>query len=67
VEEIALKGKSCLMGKQIADCVIGKNTIRSKLIRGWKPMGSLSFQVLGDNLFLLEFEHSWDKTWVLAG
>lgn len=55
------------MGKLLSNRVIGKNTIRATLIRGWKPSGSLSFKVLGDNLFLLDFEHEWDKLRVLEG
>lgn len=67
LEKIALKRKSCLVGKLIADRIIGKNTIISKLILGWKPTGSLSFKVLGDNLFLLDFENAWDKSLVAEG
>lgn len=37
------------------------------MIRGWRPTGSLSFKVLGDNLFLLNFELDWDKIWVIEG
>jgi hypothetical protein len=44
-----------------------RQLILATLIRGWKPTGSLSFKVLGENLFLMEFEHSWDKSRVLEG
>lgn len=57
----------CMVGKLIADRVISKEIIKSKLIRGWRPSGSISFKVLGENLFLIEFEHSWDKSRVLEG
>ncbi|XP_059455041.1 uncharacterized protein LOC132185261 [Corylus avellana] len=61
------RGQSCLVGKLVSDRMVSKEIIRSKLIRGWRPTGSLSFKVLGDNLFLLDFEHSWDKSHVLEG
>jgi hypothetical protein len=37
------------------------------LIKGWHPNGNLSFKVLGDNVFILEFEYEWDKARVLEG
>jgi hypothetical protein len=37
------------------------------LVRGWKPIGTATFKVLGENLFLVEFENVWDKTRVLDG
>ncbi|XP_059436686.1 uncharacterized protein LOC132169716 [Corylus avellana] len=63
----AQRGKQCLVGKLIADHLVSKDTIRAKLIRGWKPSGNLSSRVLGENLFFLEFEHEWDKIRFLEG
>jgi hypothetical protein len=60
-------GKSCLVGKLLTDRIIGKDTIKSTLIRGWRPSGTMVFKNLGDNLFLMEFEHVWDKSRVLEG
>jgi hypothetical protein len=37
------------------------------MLRAWKTLGSVSFKVLGDNLFLIEFEHAWEKTNMLEG
>jgi hypothetical protein len=51
----------------MADRIIGKDAIKSTLIKGWKPSGMTCFKVLGDNLFLIDFEHSWDKAPVLEG
>jgi hypothetical protein len=65
--EVDHRSKLCIVGKLIADRWISKETIRAKLIRGWKPEGSLSFKVLGENLFLIEFEYSSDKERVLKG
>lgn len=55
------------MGKLIADRIVGKESIKKTLIKGWRPLGFISFNVLGDNLFLIEFEHEWDKSRVLEG
>jgi hypothetical protein len=67
VIEISAKGKSCLVGRLISDRIVGKDSIRSTLIRGWKPRGMLSFKVVSKNLFLIEFEDIWDKEGVLEG
>lgn len=67
VEEIVTRGNSCLVGKLIADRIIGKDTIRPKLLQLWRLSGLTSFKVIGENLFLVDFEHSWDKTRVLEG
>lgn len=64
---IVSRGKSCLVGKLVADRFVGKEIIRSTLVRGWRPTGSTSFTMLGDNLFLVEFEYDWDKVRVLEG
>jgi hypothetical protein len=50
LSEVIAKGKACVVGKLIVDQII-----RSKLIRGWKLMGSISFKVVGKILFLIEF------------
>jgi len=60
-------GKSCPVGKLLVDRVIGKDTIKSTLIQGWRPSRTMVFKILGDNLFLIEFEHVWDKSRVLGG
>lgn len=67
VEEIAKRGNSCLVGKLIADRIIGKGTIRSNMVRIWRLTGPTSFKVIGENLFLIDFEHSLDKSRVLEG
>jgi hypothetical protein len=56
VEDLVNKGKSYLVGKLIAERIVGKDTIRSTLVRGWQPEGAVSFKILGDNLFLVDFE-----------
>jgi hypothetical protein len=54
-------------GKLLVDQFVGKDVVRRTLIRGWRPSGRLSFKVLGDNLFLLDFENEGDKCRVLEG
>jgi hypothetical protein len=67
MDGLAQRGKLCLVGKLIADRLISKETIKSKLIRGWKSLGKISFTVLGENLFLLEFQYECDRIRVLEG
>lgn len=57
VDVLESRGQSWLVGKLIANKVVGKESIRSTLIKGWRPTGSLCFKVLGENLFLMDFEH----------
>jgi hypothetical protein len=64
---IAARGRSCLVGKLLADCLIGKDAIKATLIRGQKPTRTTILKNLGENLFLVEFEHVWDKSRVLEG
>jgi hypothetical protein len=35
------------------------------LVRGLKPEGKITFKVVGENVFLMEFEHEWEKAQVL--
>jgi hypothetical protein len=65
MEGMVSRGKSCLEGKLISDHFVSKEAIKSTLICWWKPFGQLTFKVLGENLFLIEFEHSKDKSRVL--
>lgn len=63
----SIRGKTCVVGKLIADHLVSKETIRTTLLRGWKPSGTPSFKVLGDNLFLVDFVDEKDKKRVLEG
>lgn len=65
MEGMVWRGSSCLMGKLVSDRFISKEVVKSFLIRGLKPEGKVSFKVVGDNVFLLEFEHEWEKARVL--
>ncbi|XP_059431534.1 uncharacterized protein LOC132165041 [Corylus avellana] len=67
IEGLVTRGQSCLVGKLIVDRIISKEIIKSRLVRGWKPMGAISFKILGDNFFLVKFENRGDKLKVLEG
>lgn len=56
-----------MVGKLIAKRMVSKETIKATLLKGWKPLGTLSFKVLGENLFLIDFKNERDKTQVLEG
>jgi hypothetical protein len=55
------------VGKLLADRFVGKDVIKRTLKRGWRPTGRLDFKVVGDNMFLMEFEDEGDKSRVLKG
>jgi hypothetical protein len=67
VENIVTRGKFCIVGKLVADRYVSKETIRKELFRWWKLSKAPNFKVLGDNLFLIEFEDAKDKKRVLEG
>jgi hypothetical protein len=67
MHEIGSRGKACMVSKLFSDRLIGKDAIRSTPVRAWRPEGTLVFKVLGDNIFLLEFEHFWEKDRVKEG
>lgn len=67
VSEVVTRGQSCIVGKLVADRLISKETIKTSLKRLWKVAGAIIFKVLGENLFLIEFELARDKGRVLEG
>jgi hypothetical protein len=67
IEQVLLKGKSCLVGKLLVERIVGKEPIKGSLFRKWKPTSFLIFKVLGKNTFLIEFKYEWDKSRVLEG
>jgi hypothetical protein len=40
---------------------MSKETIKNTLQRWWRPTGIMNFQVLEENLIIIEFEFSKDK------
>lgn len=46
---------------------MSKGTIKTTLMRWWRMSRALTFKVLRENLFLIEFEQARDKARVLEG
>ena len=46
LKETVSRGHLCAVGKLIADRLVSKETIKSALIRIWKPMGMISYKVV---------------------
>ncbi|XP_059458313.1 uncharacterized protein LOC132187906 [Corylus avellana] len=64
---LAAREVSCVVGKLLADRVVGKDVIKTPLIRAWHPNDWISFKALGANLFLIEFGNECDKVRILEG
>jgi hypothetical protein len=60
-------GQACVLGKLLSDRMVSKEKIRQSLEQWWLPEESISFKVLGENLFLIEFTNPKDKERVLEG
>jgi hypothetical protein len=56
-----------VLGKLVTNRMVSKEAIKMTLMRWWKPSGSFSFQVLGENMFLVEFTNVGDKKRILVG
>jgi hypothetical protein len=61
------RGTACVVMKLLAERTLGKEILKTPLIRAWQPTGWVSFKTLGPNLFLIEFEHEWDKVRIMEG
>jgi hypothetical protein len=55
------RGTSCLVGRLISDRYVSKEVIKSSLMRGIEVNWKDHFQGGGRNLFIIEFEHDWEK------
>ena len=60
-------GKNCVMAKLALERMISMETIQTHLKRWWKLFGTLSYSVIDENLFLIEFTDTRDKECVLDG
>jgi hypothetical protein len=67
LDPLLVRGKVCVVGKILADHVIPKDLFRGPLSRAWRLAGNISFNTLGENLFIVEFDNEWDKARVLEG
>jgi hypothetical protein len=61
------RGKACIIRKLLADRLVSKEALKTGMIQWWRMQGNLDFKVLGDNLFLVEFDKIRDKERVLEG
>jgi len=52
IEPMVHRGKVCLVGKIMAERIVPKEYFRAALIKIWKPIGSINFQVIGGNMFV---------------
>ena len=66
-QEVLAYGRTCMVAKLVSDRLISKETIKTSLKGWWIISGSLSFKVLGENLFLIELKKMEDKERVLEG
>jgi hypothetical protein len=61
-------GQVCVLGKLMADRMVSRETIQLSMLQWWKlEDSSITFKVLGKNLFLIEFIDPKDKERVLEG
>jgi hypothetical protein len=67
MEPLVNRGTACVVGKLLADRILGKEVLKTPLIRAWQPTGWVSFKNLGPNLFLIEFKHEEDKIRIMEG
>jgi hypothetical protein len=61
------RGEACVVGKLLADRVVGKEVLKTPMIRALQPSGRVTFKSLGPNLFLIEFQYEWDKSRIMEG
>jgi len=61
IASLVQKGKECLIGKLLVDRIVPKEHFRAPLLRIWRLKGKVSFQIIGGNLFVVEFEEVSDK------
>jgi hypothetical protein len=67
LEPLVDRGTACAVGKLLAERIVGKEILKTPMIRAWQPTGWVSFKTLGPNLFLIEFQHEWDKVRIMEG
>ncbi|KAI8032250.1 Uncharacterized protein LOK49_LG01G03918 [Camellia lanceoleosa] len=51
----------CLVGRLLTHRPFNTEALRTMLVSMWKPSQGMQFKVLGDNLFLFQFNHFVDK------
>jgi hypothetical protein len=61
------RGQACLVGKLLANIIVLKEFFKPPLLRAWRPMGAVPFHMVGENMFVVEFEYEWDKSRIMEG
>ena len=61
------RGHACVVGKLLVDRTVGKDIVKTPLIHAWQPTSRVSFKTLGPNLYLIDFDHEWDKARIMEG
>jgi hypothetical protein len=61
------RGKACAEGKLVANIIVPKEFYKAPLTRAWRPNGAVTFKVIGENMFIAEFELEWDKMRIMEG
>ena len=61
------QGQLCIIGKLLSNRIISKETIKDTFLHFWRLRKPFTFKILGENLFLIEFEEASDKDRVLEG
>lgn len=64
---LVTRGKDCLVGKLLTKRVVPKEFFRASLLRAWRQSGEVSFNVIGENIFIAKFDHMWDKARIMEG
>ena len=59
------RGKNCLVMRVLSRRGIMLEALRKNIRMLWKPNKSLQLSVIGEELFLAEFEDEWDKRRVM--
>jgi hypothetical protein len=60
IDPLVTQGKTCLVGKLVTDRIIPKEFYKAPLTCVWQSMGEITFNVIGENMFIVEFEYEWD-------
>jgi hypothetical protein len=67
IEPMVNRGSACVVGKLLADRSVGKEIIKTPLIRAWQPTKGVTFKTLGTNLYLIDFKDECDKIRIMEG
>lgn len=62
LKESISKGKNCPLAMVIANNLINREAIIATMAKVWRIHGWVQVKAIGDNGFLLEFQHEYDKT-----